>query len=65
MGTQYTPLAVWNDDDHSSATIIITTICLFYWLIPGVLQQAAMISSRGLQFKWSEAIIVVSMVSVR
>ena len=40
MATQYSPIAVWNDDDHSGPVIIATTLCLFYWLIPGIIQQA-------------------------
>ncbi|KAK4977546.1 hypothetical protein LTR42_001916 [Elasticomyces elasticus] len=60
MVTQYPPFAGWSDDDHSSAIIIVTALCLFYWLIPGVVQQG-IFYSRGLRFTLGEATFIVSM----
>lgn len=61
MATSYPPYAVWSDDDHSSAIIIVTTICLLYWLVPGIIQQGVSYS-RSSRVSYSEGAFLASMV---
>jgi len=61
MVIQDPPFAVWSDDDHSGPILIVTTICLFYWLIPGIIQQW-MTHPRDARFTYSEVTFILSMV---
>ena len=58
---QSPPFATWNDTDHSGAVIIVTTICMVYWLVAGAVQQTLSIGS-GMIFSWAESLFGVSMV---
>jgi len=63
MATQYPPVATWSDDDHSGPIIIVTTLCTFYWLIPGILQQTLSLA-HDIRFTWAEGVFMLSMVRI-
>lgn len=58
---QSPPFATWSDTDHSGAVIIVTTICMVYWLVAGAVQQTLSIGS-GMIFSWAESLFGVSIV---
>jgi hypothetical protein len=62
MAIQYPPFAAWTENNHSGAVIIVTTLCMFYWLIPGVMQQAIFLA-RDLRFTYTGAMFILSMAS--
>ena len=61
MATQYPPVAIWSADDRSGPIIIVTTLCMFYWLIPGILQQTLSLA-HDIRFTWAEGVFMLSMV---
>ena len=61
MSSGYPPFAVWSDYDHSSAVIIVTTICLFYWLALGIIQQGIVLA-HNTRLSWGDGIFTLSMV---
>ena len=61
MSSGYPPFAVWSDYDHSSAVIIATTLCLFYWLALGIIQQGIVLA-HSTRLSWPDGIFPLSMV---
>ena len=61
MSSAYPPFAVWSDYDHSSAVIIATTLCMFYWLASGIIQQGIVLA-HNTRLTWADGIFTLSMV---
>jgi len=61
MSSAYPPFAVWSDYDHSSAVIIATTLCMFYWLALGIIQQGIVLA-HNTRLTWADGIFTLSMV---
>ena len=61
--TSNPPFAIWSDKDHSGPVIIATTVCMFYWLIPGILQQIIALV-HNIRFTWADGLFTVSMVGM-
>lgn len=55
------PYAEWTDNDHSSVIIIVTTLCMFYWLMPGIIQQT-LAFLQNIPYTWSDSFFSGSMV---
>ncbi|KAK4904965.1 hypothetical protein LTR49_025672 [Elasticomyces elasticus] len=62
MGPGYPPYAVWSNDDHSGPIIIVTTLCLIYWLILSLLQQAVSVA-HGIRFTWADRVFSLGMLT--
>ena len=61
MSTAYPPFAVWSDHDHSGPVIIATTLCMFYWLALGTIQQGIVLA-HNTRLTLAEGIFILSMV---
>ena len=62
MRSGYPPHAVWSDNDHSGPVIIVTTLCLIYWLILSLLQQAVSVA-HGIRFTWADRVFSLGMLT--
>lgn len=62
MTFNYPPFAVWSDHDHSGAVIIVTTLCLIYWLACGIISLGILLT-HNTRLTWADGIFTSSMVS--
>ena len=55
------PFAAWEPDDHAGPIIIATTLCMLYYVLPGVLQQA-LSCAQSVPYTPADGLFSVSMV---
>lgn len=64
MSAHYKPsFATWGEGDHSGLLIIVTTLCMLYWIVAGVVQQVLSIG-QGVIFSWAESLFGTAIVRV-
>jgi hypothetical protein len=56
------PFSQWTDVDHSGPLVIVTVLCLVYWIVPGAGQQLAALS-RDDRLSLSDHLFISTMVN--